>query len=105
MIPKWYSLGAAFASVVAETVITVVQIIIVRKEISPRKIISCSWHYLIAGIVMYGILRKLEDFLEAGMLNSMILIICGGTIYFLILVILQDELFKEQIKKIFKKIE
>ncbi|MBR3602620.1 MAG: oligosaccharide flippase family protein [Lachnospiraceae bacterium] len=103
LIPKWYSVGAAFASVLAETVIAVVQIIIVRKEISPWKILSYSRHYLVAGFVMYGILKKIGHYLEAGILNSMMMIIGGGVIYFLILLILKDDFFKEQIVKILKR--
>lgn len=105
LIPKWYSLGAAFASVLAETVIAVVQIFIVRKEISPKKVVLCSGHYLIAGAVMYGILKILGNFLEAGIVNSAILIMCGGTIYFGVLMIQKDEFFINQLKKILEKLK
>lgn len=104
LIPKWYSLGAAFASVLAETVIAVVQIIIVRKEILPKKILLSSGHYLIAGTVMYGGIRILGEFLKQGIVESTILIVCGGIIYFCVLMVQKDEFFINQVGNVLKKL-
>ena len=103
LIPELYSLGAAFASVLAETVIAVVQIFIVRKEISPRKIIFSSSHYLIAGMGMYVVVRTLENFLEAKIINSAIMVVCGGIVYFSILLIQRDEFFINQIERVIER--
>lgn len=105
LIPKWYSMGAAFASVVAETVIAIIQIFIVRKEISPREIVSSSRHYLVAGAVMYGALKILGKFLEARMINSVIMIVCGGFIYFCVLMIQRDEFFINQVERVWEKLK
>lgn len=104
LIPKLYSIGATFASVLAETVIAVVQIFIVRKEISPRRIILSSGHYLIAGIVMYGFVKILGNFLEVKIINSVIMIVCGGIVYFSILIIQRDEFFIKQIERVLGKL-
>ena len=104
LIPKLYSIGAAFASVLAETVIAIVQIFIVKKEISPRRIILSSRHYLIAGIVMYGSVKILGNFLEAKIINSVIMIVCGGIVYFSILIIQRDEFFIKQIERVLGKL-
>ena len=104
LIPKLYSIGAAFASVLAETVIAIVQIFIVKKEISPRRIILSSRHYLIAGIVMYGSVKILGNFLEAKIINSVIMIVCGGIVYFSILIIQRDVFFIKQIERVLGKL-
>lgn len=98
MIPHWYSIGAAMASVLAETVITVVQIIIMRKELSPWMIISCSGHYLLAGLVMFGILCGMGRCLEPSIGHSAMMIVSGGVIYSVLLLIMKDEFFIKQIK-------
>ena len=104
MSPHWYSIGAAIASVLAETVITVVQIMIMRKELSPWMIISCSGHYWLAGIIMFGILCAMGRYLTSSILHSFIMIICGGVIYSMLLLVMKDEFFIKQIKFIFQKI-
>ena len=52
LIPVFYSIGAAIASVLAETVIALVQLYIVRKEFSVKRIFLLSKNYLIAGGLM-----------------------------------------------------
>ena len=54
------SIGAALASVIAETLIAVIQLFIIRKELSTTIIIKSAWNYLCAGIIML-IAIKLTD--------------------------------------------
>lgn len=103
LIPYWYSIGAAIASVLAETVIAVVQIIIIRKELSPQIIISCSRHYWVAGFVMLGILCGLGRWLESSIIHSVIMIVSGGVVYSVLLLIMKDEFFINQIKFVLQK--
>lgn len=103
LIPHWYSIGAAIASVLAELVITVVQIIMIRKELSPRMIISCSGHYWLAGLVMFGALYKMGKYLEPSIAHSAIMMVSGGIIYSILLLIMKDEFFIGQIKLALQK--
>lgn len=105
MIPHWYSIGAAIASVLAETIITVVQIMIIRKELSPWKIISCSRHYWLAGGIMFCILYGVGRHLAPSFLHSLIMIISGGSIYFVLLLIMKDEFLVKRIKSMLRKLE
>lgn len=103
-IPKRYSAGAAFASVIAEMLITIIQLFFVRKELSCKKIVLCSKNYLISGVVMYGMLRIFTEFLEPGIINSLLLIVCGVAIYFMGLIIQKDDFFVSQIKNFTNKL-
>lgn len=87
------SVGAAVASVMAESTIAVVQIIMVRKELSPWEIVKRGRNYWIAGAVMVGVLYILNCFLTSGIFNTAILVIAGAFSYFMILLILRDEFF------------
>lgn len=103
LIPFTQSVGAAIASVVAESVIAFVQLWFVRKELSLKTIFLTSWHYLIAGVVMLVALRVIGNRLGASIIHTIIMIFCGVTIYFSILFILNDEFIINNFRNIVNK--
>ena len=54
-ISKYASIGAAIATVIAETMVTLVQLYLVRKDIKIMDIIKIGKNYFIAGILMFFI--------------------------------------------------
>ena len=104
LIPRWYSVGAALSSVTAETVIAVIQIIIVRKEINPIKIIMCSGKYWIAGMGMLFFLFYIGRYLISSVANTAVMICAGALFYAMILLALRDSFFLSQIKNILSKV-
>lgn len=105
LIPKWFSIGAALASVLAETVIAIVQIFIVKKEISAIKVISCSIHYWISGVIMFVTLNIMSSIFISSILNSVFMIGAAIIIYFGILLLLKDELLIVQLNRGVAKIK
>ena len=103
LIPQLYSIGAAIASVIAETVIAVVQLIIVRKEISVKKVVLCGWHYYVAGVIMLILLFAEKRYLESSIINTLIMVVSGATVYFGILIFMKDEFLFENMKKVLSK--
>lgn len=101
LIPLMKSIGAAIASVVAETIIAVVQLLLVRNEISPLRVLKEGTHYFIAGCIMAGGVLYLGTYLSPSIVNTMILAICGALIYFTVLILLKDEFFFSNVRKIF----
>ena len=97
-------MGAAIASVVAETVIAVVQLIMVRKEISFWRVLKEGMHYYIAGIIMAAVLLFFGKLLSPSIMHTCTMILCGATVYFLILLIMRDEFLLSNIKTIIRKI-
>lgn len=95
LIPRYFSIGAAIASVIAETVITCIQLIIIRKELPLVDIFKQCWKYLIGGIVMFVTLCFIERLLEPKFLNTLLLFIIGILSYFLSLLILRDDFLLE----------
>lgn len=104
LITKYQSYGAAIASVIAETVISVVQLFIVRKEISPWKVIKSGTHYYIAGGIMAAILFFVKSTLSASILNTIVLICLGAGIYFSILLLMHDQFFYDNVIVAVKRI-
>lgn len=112
LIPRYYSVGASISSVVAESLVTLVGFIYIRKEkiFSLRKIVKESLKYFISGITMFVILLFIKQYLSVSVISLGILIVAGGIIYFAMLLILKDEFvlklindFIEMIKHKLKK--
>ena len=97
LINLFQSYGAAIASVIAETVVTVVQIYIVRKELSAREIIRSSSHYLLAGGAMAVTLLLVRGYFAPSVLNTIALSSCGVASYCLVLFVIRDKFFFDNI--------
>ena len=103
LIPKYYSIGTAISSVIAEWIIAIIQIIYIVyyiKEISIKEIFSHSWQYIFSGLVMFLCLRIISLSMSSSVYNSILLIVIGAMIYFVILIILKNKLILEGIEKI-----
>ena len=104
LIQVFQSMGAAVASVVAETTIAVIQIYIVRKELSPFEIMKCGTHYYIAGGIMFAVLLLIRSFFSASVIHTFELVIIGAVIYGAILLVMRDEFLLSNVNNILKKV-
>lgn len=95
--------GAAIASVAAETAIAVIQIIIVRKELSPLQIIKESRNYVLAGVVMMCVLLPLDKAFSSSIVHTLMMVVCGAVAYFIMLLVLHDDFFIRNTKVVFNK--
>lgn len=98
------SVGAAIASVIAETTIAVVQIVIVRKELSPAVIIQRSWRYFLGGAVMLAVLRWENTLFSSSILHTLIMIISGVLVYMVMMVVERDNFLIGYVKQVMSKI-
>lgn len=104
LIQMFQSMGAAIASVVAETIIAIIQIYIVRNELSPFEIVKCGLHYFIAGGLMFITIMQIRGYFNASVLHTFELVVIGAIIYGTILLVMKDEFLLSNVYKIFKKI-
>lgn len=88
LIKYFASIGAAIASVVAETAISCLQLFLIRKEISSIKIIKSGYNYYISGLIMLVLLLYISDKFHPSMINTLYLVIIGCFSYFACLIIL-----------------
>lgn len=105
LIRFFLSRGAAVASVVAETVIAVVQLVIVRKQLNIFKIIKSSVKYLVSAAVMSLVLWIENKYISPSILNTFIMIISGAAIYLVVLLLLRDAMLLDGIKLVANKIK
>jgi len=103
LIPRYYSIGAAISSVIAEVAIAIIQIVYIVyyiKDIKMKDIFSSCWQYILSGLIMLFVLKSISHIMNSSIYNSILLIFIGGLIYFLILIILRNKLVLEGINKI-----
>lgn len=97
------SIGAAIASVAAEVVIAVVQLVIVRKELSIALILKSSIRYLIAGAIM-GVALFFESLVfPATIWFTAVMVASGAGIYFIVLLVMRDTFVISNLKQIIGK--
>lgn len=104
LIPVFQSIGAAVASVAAETVIAVVQLVIVRRELSPGRVLMEGLHYYIAGAVMVLVLWPVCHSLAPSMLHTVMIAVCGAAVYFFALLVERDEFFLSNVRNALRKL-
>jgi len=104
-IKYFMSYGAVAASIAAETAVTLIMIIIVRKEISFLKILKQSVKYLIAGGIMFVAVYFTQTVLKPSVLFTFLLILEGVAVYFIALLCLRDKYVLNVIKKVTNRLK
>lgn len=105
LIPYIYSIGAAIASVVAELVITILQLWFVRKELSIKRILLSSKNYFVASLVMIPILYVENKILKPNIINSIAIIVSGVAVYGIVLLMFKDEFLMKILRTIVSKLK
>ena len=103
LIPRYYSVGAAISSVIAEIVICLYQIIYIvcyTKTFKIRDIFGSSYHYLISSFVMFIVISLLSRHLSSNFLSVAIIIGLGALLYGFGLILLKDELILNIVNKL-----
>lgn len=105
LIRKYQSVGAAIASVIAEAVIAVVQLILVREELSLWKVIKGGIHYYVAGVIMASVVWYVGRNLSSSLFYTIFLVGCGAIVYVGILLFLRDEYLISNMRQIIRSIK
>ena len=104
LIPKWYSVGAAIASVIAEFSVTFVQFIYVKDQFNLKQIAKLVPRYFVASMMMLLLLKAEDMVLQPGIFNTMLMVVSGAVTYFVVLFFLRDKFVFEAFA-ILKKIK
>ena len=99
LIPCFLSIGAAVATVIAETSVTVVQIFFTRKDFNFGAIIMENKHYVISSLIMFVTTYLLAKHIPSSIINTFICVIIGGVIYIGLLYVMKDETLLELFEK------
>lgn len=92
LIPFYGAIGAAIASVIAETAILIFQMIYLRKIFKYKSLIIPFVKYFLVGGLLFVELFMLSEYVfESSILNTVILVAIGTVTYFAILLVLKDK--------------
>lgn len=95
LIIKFGVFGAAVSTIIAELVVTAIQVYYVGKEFSVRLLFKGSWRYWAAGIPMFIIVYFLDARLPISLINLVIEVSLGIIIYFGLLVVMKTPILKD----------
>jgi len=106
MIPQLLSEGAIIASVAAEAVSCGMQIWLLKRSEYNFKMLQGVWKYVIAAAAMAGGIWLLNTFVALPMMAETFAdIALGGVIYFVALLVLQEESLKRASQKLLSKMK
>lgn len=100
LIPRFMSVGATVASIVAEIVVTLVQFYIVRKTFHLLIVFKLARNYFIGAIISFVCLYGMSQYLTASFISTFIMLILGVVLYVLVLNVFEDEMLLDVIHKI-----
>ena len=93
LIQKYFAIGAAISSVIAETIITSIQMYyVVAKErfFTIKEIFRPALPYFVYSLVMLGVTLTISHFMPATVATSALIVIVGVCIYFGLLIFNKD---------------
>lgn len=105
MIYFYKSVGAAIASVAAETVVTVSMVISAKKELSAKLMLREGHNYFIAGTVMSLILLPFSMIFSPSVGCTLMMVAIGSAVYFGVLLMERDEFFTSNVLNLFRQIK
>lgn len=98
--------GAAIATVLAEAMVMLICIVLGHKMIPFKGMMKGIWRYVIASVPMviaYVLLQKVT--FSSYLIYMFLMIIIGVVTYGIMLLILGDELMREEVRMIFGKLK
>lgn len=90
LISKFFSYGAAIATVIAELVVTLVMLFFIREDIKFGTVIVQSWKEIIAGLIMFIACSFVGEALRPSVMSTGIIIVTGIIVYCISVILLRD---------------
>ena len=104
LIPKYWGYGAITASLIAESVITILYMKNCNGYLRVETIIKDSWKKIIAGLVMLIVIRALDGIISSDILALLVEVAVGFTVYCAVIVLLRDSFMTDLLMgKVLKK--
>lgn len=105
MIRKYGAIGASIGTVIAETIVTAIQIYFVKKDFNIKECSSIAKNYIVVGIVMFLTAILIGHIVKNNLISIVIQGVVGVIIYILGLYVIKDEFLKQLLKNVNKKIK
>lgn len=100
LIPKLASLGAVISLIVAECSGSVIQLILVRKQLNIRNMLFGVIKYFIVSIIMLIIIIPVGNVFDNKVIANIVQVIVGIIVYFGVMFVTKDKIQNEIIQKL-----
>ncbi|MCD8158164.1 MAG: flippase [Clostridiales bacterium] len=104
-IPVYGAVGAACASVLAETLILIGYLFLIRDFFKFKTMLKLGWRYITAGIVMGFMVYYIGEILNKPLIGLFLQVVLGVVSYGLIIIALRDPFMAEIKKQFFCKVK
>lgn len=101
LIPHLLSIGAAIATVIAESSVTGVQIYCIRKDFDFGQIMKENMHYIVSAFSMFVLTFFLARSLHPSIINTFVCIVAGEVVYLGLLAMMKDDMLLK-VRKMFE---
>ena len=95
LIPRFWGYGAIIASLIAETVITVLYFRYCNGYLTMDTFIREGWKKLIAGIVMLAVIKLIDRMITSNAAALVVEVAAGFTVYCVMILVLRDTFISE----------
>jgi len=99
LIPKFWSVGAVVASLIAEFLVAFTMYMYTKNEMSITKVICDSKRHIFSSVIMFFAVYITQKYMVSSLINTCVLIIEGVIVYLFILLILRDDFIKKVLKE------
>lgn len=103
LIRYYQAVGAAIATIVAESTVSILQLVFARKYVNIFKVILSSWKIIISSVLMFAATITLGLKLNSSIPHTLLIIVVGVGVYGLMLLILREKLLLDNLKKVLNK--
>lgn len=105
LIPFFKSIGAAIASVIAETSVTLIQICFTKKDFDYILILKNNIRYVFAAIFMFVVVFSIAINIPASIATTVMCVLVGSIVYICVLLLLKDQKILDAYKIIKNKLK
>ena len=95
LIPRFWGYGAIVASLIAETVITVLYFRFCKGYLTLQTLLKEGWKKLAAGIIMLAVIKALDRFITSDLIALAAEVAVGFTVYCIVIAVLRDTFLSE----------
>lgn len=103
LIPGYGAYGAIISSCIAEASVTLIQLYFIRKELGTRFFNRSYLKIVLSAVLMYGVVYLIGTCFEASLLCNLVQAVAGVVVYFVILLVLKEELLMRIVRKVLKR--
>jgi len=94
--------GTVYAIIISEAVVVFTQLLFINKTMDIRKLFFGTWKYLSSSIIMFVIIKSLNNVMQGNILNFLFQVLIGSIIYISTIILIKAPILNTA-KTLFKR--